>query len=170
MLADKLDHAFRDLKFIYVYLEAMMISLIALWFFGIEENPRLGVIVVLLGTIALWTLIYIRFKTYKQALRRYHYKIVSFEHKLNYPCSFIKKLPHLSLGMGWVYHIGQRQFPKKYVKFEEGHRAYPIKEIVNIHQINLFKVNAMHPKYGALIEDIHHNKYLIDVRNLEMIS
>lgn len=170
MLSERLNHTYRDLISIFFFLDSLFIILVAVWFFGFDGNPLVGIIIALMGTGALWELIYLRFKSVKNALKKRRYKIINLEHQLNYPYSFLKKIPHPSFGMGWVYPVDKCKIPKKYIGFEEGHRAYPIKEIHDIHHINLYKVHAMHPKYGALIEDVNHQKYLIDVRNLEMIS
>lgn len=170
MLAEKLNHTYRDLISIFIFLDTLFVSLVLLWFFGFDGNPLLGMMIAFIGTIALWTLVYIRFKSFKNELKKRRFKITHLDYKLQYPNSFIKKIPIPSIGMGWVYPVGKVHIPRKYISFEEGYRAYLVKEIDTIHHINLYKVNAMHPKYGAIIEDVNHQKYLIDVRNLELIS
>lgn len=170
MLAEKLNHTYRDLISIFIFLDTLFLSFVVIWFFGFDGNPWLSLVIATSGTFALWGLTYVRYQSFKGELRKRRFSIIHLEYKLNYPDSFIKKIPLPTLNFGLVYTANQRKIPKKYIGFEEGYLAYPMKEIDEVHRINLYKVLMMHPKYGALIEDVDHHKYIIDTRNLEMIS
>ncbi len=170
MLSEKLNHTYRDLISIFIFLDTLFVSFIVLWFFGFDGNVWLGLVIALGGTLGLWILTIVRFKSYKHELKKRRYSIIELQYKLNYPHSFIKKIPYPSLGLGLIYRASRKRIPKKFIGFEEGHRAYVIKEIDHIHRINLYRVILMHPRYGALIEDVNHQKYVIDIRNLAVIS
>ncbi|MFH0766989.1 MAG: hypothetical protein ABH890_01750 [Bacillota bacterium] len=98
------------------------------------------------------------------------YKVTSLDHKIPYPQSFKKQLRTLLIDGEKGYTINKKVIPARFVEFVEGKRAYLIKELETIHEINQYKILFVHEHTYALIEDVEHKKWIIHMNCLENIN
>lgn len=169
MMIEKLrrDYYFSILMFIlFESFFILVFAFISIAFSGLFSE---GLIVLILGSIGFWYLTISKIRNRYKRFMNQHFKVITLEHKLDYP-TYFKKTIRLPLFI-WdkAYLCRKMIIPKKFIGFVEGNLAYPVKELDDIQQNNHYQILYIHRGYAALIQDSNRKKYLIHLDNLEPI-
>ena len=98
------------------------------------------------------------------------FRISSLEYKVSYPSSFKKQQRTLLIDGKKGYTINKKIIPARFVEFVEGKRAYIIKELESINEVNEYRILFVHQHTYALVEDVEHKKWIIHMNCLEQLT
>ncbi|PKK96708.1 MAG: hypothetical protein CVV58_05030, partial [Tenericutes bacterium HGW-Tenericutes-3] len=144
MFADQLKNKHKRNIYRFLTVESILAIICIILFFAYEQYAKLSLLV-LIGLVAFSMILFI-FISNRRMKKAYelNYKITSLEYPVPFPSSFRKKQRTLLIDGRRGYTVNKKVIPAKFVEFVEGRRAYLIKELTEIHEINSYKILYIH--------------------------
>ncbi|MBN2299677.1 MAG: hypothetical protein JXC31_00650 [Acholeplasmataceae bacterium] len=169
MFADQLKNKHQKNLFILAILVILITIIFLVSFIAFQVNFKIGLYI--LGGILFLMIAYyiIEINLRNKRVYKMRFKVKSLEYKIPYPASFKKQQRTLCIDGKKAYTINKNIIPARFVEFVEGRRAYLIKELETIHEINEYKVLFVHQHTYALIEDVNTKKWLVHLNCLEPV-
>jgi hypothetical protein len=167
---EKLRRDFNIAILLYIMIELLSILLFAristLYAHVLTES----LIILIIGSIGFSHFMIKRINNHYQRIKDMRFRVISLDHKLNYPAHFKKRfiLPLFVFDKSYLHQ--KRLIPKRFIGFVEGKVAYPIKEISEIVVNNHYQILYIYHGYAALIQDMNYKKFVVHLQNLEPIE
>ncbi len=170
MVIEKLRRDYSISILLYIVVELTLVLLFTLSSTLYQDILSESIILLIVGSIGFSYYTIKHIKSRYQAIMCKKFKVISLEHKLDYPSYFKKKTLFSLLTLNRAYLTKNKLIPVRFISFIEGKVCYPIKELNEIELNNHYQILHIHHGHAALIQDMNNKKYVIHLQNLEPIE
>ncbi len=170
MFADQLKKKYQKNLIILALIVILTTMIFMVILLSIPAYFKIG-IYILVGILFLMIAYFIhKINRDNKKVYQLKFRISSLDYKVPYPSSFKKQQRTLLIDGKKGYTINKKVIPARFIEFVEGKRAYIIKELDDINEINEYRILFIHQHTYALIEDVEHKKWIIHMNCLEQLT